>query len=391
MKFNKWTLGLAALGVVSLASAVKAEEKQNFLQTALSSTTISGYVDTSVEWTVSANQSSSTLPIPFRSNKQDGFNLNVVKLSIEKPLDESEWAAGYKVDLLFGPDAAGYNTSVGSGAGNSDFGIKQAYVALRAPIGNGVEFKVGSFDTIIGYEVFEAGNNPNFTRSWGYAVEPTEHTGILASYRVSDIVSLSAGVANTLSAGINNRNTGATVANQDFWQKTYMGSVALTAPQSWGWAAGSSFYAGVVSGFSGATSGNTRDQNNYYAGLTLNTPVAGLKVGLAYDYVRNLNAAGIIGIGLNQFDASVYGVYASFQATPKLSLHGRAEFISAGAAAGVTGGNESFEGSSYTLTAQYDLWQNVISRLEARYDAVSDFDPAHNNTASLYANIIYKF
>ena len=45
MKFNKWTLGLAAVGVVSLASAVQAEERDNPVMTALSSTAISGYVD----------------------------------------------------------------------------------------------------------------------------------------------------------------------------------------------------------------------------------------------------------------------------------------------------------------------------------------------------------
>ena len=36
MKFNKWTLGLAALGVVSLASAARAEEKASPIMTALS-------------------------------------------------------------------------------------------------------------------------------------------------------------------------------------------------------------------------------------------------------------------------------------------------------------------------------------------------------------------
>ena len=56
MKINQWTLGLAAVGVVSLASAVNAEEaKMNALQTALSSTTISGYVDTSIEYTAAPN------------------------------------------------------------------------------------------------------------------------------------------------------------------------------------------------------------------------------------------------------------------------------------------------------------------------------------------------
>src|ERR1035437_5189667 len=51
MKFNKWTLGLAAVGVVSLASAARADEaKMCVVQTALSSTTLSGYVDTAAIW-----------------------------------------------------------------------------------------------------------------------------------------------------------------------------------------------------------------------------------------------------------------------------------------------------------------------------------------------------
>ena len=38
------------------------------------------------------------------------------------------------------------------GGNTSDFAIRQAYVALRAPVGNGLDFKVGVFDSIIGYE-----------------------------------------------------------------------------------------------------------------------------------------------------------------------------------------------------------------------------------------------
>ena len=56
---------------------------------------------------------------------------------------------------------------------NRDFAIKQAYVALRAPVGNGLDFKVGVFDSIMGYESTEAINNPNFTRSWGHTFEPS--------------------------------------------------------------------------------------------------------------------------------------------------------------------------------------------------------------------------
>src|SRR2546423_15591532 len=154
MKVDKWTLGLAAVGLVSLPSIMQAEEKASTMMTALSSTTISGYVSTSMEW----NPGTGNAYVPgfaFNKGKQDGFNLDVVKLTIERPLDEAQWAAGYKVDLIFGPDAHQLATASSPfGTPGSDFGIKQAYVALRAPVGNGLDFKLGVWDTIIGYETF---------------------------------------------------------------------------------------------------------------------------------------------------------------------------------------------------------------------------------------------
>src|SRR5436189_3933957 len=160
MKVNKWTLGLAACGLVSLTTLVQAEEKLSALQTALSSTTISGYVNTSAQWDGGTGNANAP-GFAYNNGKQDGFNLNVVKLVIEKPLDEGQWSAGYKADLVFGPDANYYATTmngVASDLGANDFAVKQAYVALRAPVGNGLDIKMGVWDTIIGYEVFESGN-----------------------------------------------------------------------------------------------------------------------------------------------------------------------------------------------------------------------------------------
>jgi len=367
MKINQWTLGLAAVGVVSLASAVNAEESMNAIQTALSATTISGYVDTSVEWDNGDDYANFGASIPFRSGKEDGFNLNVVKLSIEKAMDEAEWAAGYKVDLLIGPDAIAYNDSVnnaGFGAGTSELGIKQAYVALRTPVGNGIDWKLGVFDTIIGYEVFESGSNPNFTRSYGYAIEPTQHTGIVGTYRITDSIAVAGGVANTEYAGINDRDNNPS-------DKTWLGSVAVSAPEDMGFLSGSTLYAGLVLGSGSANLGNPA-QDNYYIGATLNTPVTGLKAGAAFDVASE----GVVG------DAWSFAVYASFQASEKLSLHGRLEKIDfqAGQADDIIG---------VTLTAQYDLWANVISRVEVRYD---DQDGAAGEDATgAFLNVIYVF
>src|SRR6185503_2368702 len=137
-KVNKWTLGLAAVGLVSLPSVVQAEEKPNQLLTALSSTMISGYVDTSAHWTMGSGNNNPPGYAYNLPSKQDGFNLNVVDVTLEKPLDEGTWSAGYKVELWFGPNATVLGNNIGdttpaTAGGGNDLTVKQAYVALRVP------------------------------------------------------------------------------------------------------------------------------------------------------------------------------------------------------------------------------------------------------------------
>jgi hypothetical protein len=190
---------------------------------------------------------------------------------------------------------------------------------------------------------------------------------------VNENLALAAGVANTTYSGINERNGNAP------WHKAAMASIAITAPKDCGFLAGSTLYAGAVIGPDGYD-----NQQNYYVGATLNTPVAGLKAGVSFDSIKNAY--------YNEGeDTWVVGVYASYQATEKLSLHGRAEY------------GELSEGSSYdsnniglTGTVQYDLWKNVISRLELRWDqyfekgTVEAYRTADTGLG-LYANFIYKF
>ena len=63
MKVNKWTMGLAALGLVSIPATSSAEEgKASGILTALSSTTISGYVNTSIHWNTGTGNDMVTTP-----------------------------------------------------------------------------------------------------------------------------------------------------------------------------------------------------------------------------------------------------------------------------------------------------------------------------------------
>ncbi len=372
MKFNKWTLGLAAVGAVSMASAVRADEaKLSQVQTALSNTTISGYVDVAANY-VAGNQHRQFGE--YSDIKSDGFTFNNVTVSLDKPLDESPWAAGYHVDLNAGSSSIdGFNPNaqywLPSAGGVT---IRQAYVALRTPVGNGIDWKIGVMDGITGYEGNTAYLNPNYSRSYGYAINPASYNGLLGTYKVSDLLKFTGGIVNRGTS----QGYGQSAANRSSFD--YVASATLTAPDSWGFLKGSTLYAQTVQGF------DSQSVNNYSLNGTLNTPVAGLTLGFAWDTLQSL---------VSSDDGNIYGLYASYQATDKLSLALRGEYINNADLALVPGAGEEV-----TATVAYNLWANVVTRAEVRWDHIehngalvreSGGDTA--NQISFALNVVYKF
>jgi hypothetical protein len=387
MKFNKWTLGLAAVGVVSLASAARADET-NMLMTANSSTTISGYVDVAAQFTP---QSTGATPNYYYGQPGNSINLNVVDIAIDHPEAATPWAAGYHVEFFVGPVAQAMGL-------NND--IRQAYITLNTPVGNGIDWKIGIFDTIVGYESTTSGNNPNYTHSYGYNMEPTTHTGLLGTYVINSVATVVAGVADTAYQGSGFYNVGTPSAG--LYQPSVMGGVTLTAPDSFGWAKGATWSAdiintsGNVNGTPPPASYNGGGATTYYTGLTLPTPIAALKFGASFDY---LNARDV---SANEWDAALYSTY---QFNDKLSLNLRAEYfegkpLNTGGA--YTGGGPGFPGNDaqeLTATVQYALWANVLTRLEVRWDHsnstgypyVSNTGGTQQNAFLLAAQAIYTF
>jgi hypothetical protein len=181
-----------------------------------------------------------------------------------------------------------------------------------------------------------------------------------------------------------------------------MGSLALTAPDSWGFLSGSTLYGGVASGFAGSginAPGVVVGANraSYYVGATVATPVTGLRMGGSFDY-------------LDPRGGDIYGMslagYLSYQATEKLSFHARAEYFKEKGP--ILFASTRAEVMALTGTIQYDLWKNVISRLEVRWDhslndaalfggtasavaPLAPISPTSDNAVVIAANIIYKF
>jgi len=365
--------------------------------TALSSTVLSGYVDTSASWNLGTHNERDPAPGFAGASGHDGFNLDVIDLNLEKDADATDgWGAGYKVELWAGPQANALSTS--STETSADFAVKNAYVELKTPIGNGIDWHIGVWDTIIGYEVADGPNNPNFTRSYGFGVEPTTHTGINGTYTVNDMISVTAGIADSFGPVINETGNGenTTIAESS---KTYMAAVALTAPKDWGWVAGSTAYACVINGFSSSTVGG--NQTSFYTGATLNTPLKELKVGGSYDFV-DVGKQADVGINAPEY-VWVIGTYATYQATEKLSVNVRGEFgednveRQLGNSPNFLPSTKVIEG---TATVQYDLWKNVLTRVEIRWDHDAgarasfggfSFGQGKDNAYAIMGNVVYKF
>jgi len=371
MKFNKWTLGLAAVGAVSLASAVRADEAKIIpLQTTLANTTISGYVDTAVQYTAGNQAYNSAVPASTSGqpigtfgggSKVDNFSLNDIDIAIDKPVDSTPWAAGYHADFNLGTDAQGWGGKQVGNAGGAPAAVRQAYVALSTPVGNGISWKMGVMDDIIGYEGNTDGANPNYTRSIAWNLEPATLVGLVGSYQISSMFSVQAGLAD------------ATSGDGTLSAKSYVGSVAFTAPDSWGFLKGGTANAGIV-----ANPGKT-GQYNYYAGFTIPTPLNILKVGGAFDLVSLANQTPANG---KDDSGWVLGGYANVQATDKLSVNFRGEVYDlkgGGAAAGTAltgyGNAANGVGEEFTATVQYNLWANVTSRVEFRWDHADEGYP----------------
>jgi len=167
------------------------------------------------------------------------------------------------------------------------------------------------------------------------------------------------------------------MAGDDGEDLSYLASVTISAPDSMGVLAGSALYLGVVDGLTGA---GGDDQTNWYVGATTPTPIEGLGLGIAYDDAQDVG-------GVSGTDATSLALYASYQATDKMAVHGRIDWL-----------DQDATGDEYlalTGTVDYALWDNVLTRLEGRWDSLEDGTGAGNGFGddifTLTLNAIYQF
>ncbi len=198
-----------ALGMMVTGSTTLSAEESSGSLAFWEKTKVTGSVD--VNYTANLRRPTITGPgAPANTNgyrafdsNSNTFNIGLVELALEN--SPSDWVT-LRTDLDFGRDASLIHSP---GLGGAEFvDLQQAHVILKAAnVGNGLSFKIGKFVTMHGAEVIEAAANNNISRSFlfNYAI-PFTHTGIVASYPFSDMVSLDFGVVNGWNNVLDNNN-----------------------------------------------------------------------------------------------------------------------------------------------------------------------------------------
>ncbi len=367
-------------GWLWLSSLVPAQEAPASVHALAASATLSGYVSSGYHFGPDGGSD----PFALAPTHRDAFSLDVVGLSLQRPLDEWLFDAGFRIDLWLGPDASLLNSGI---TGNT-VELRQAHFDLRMPIADprdaggpySLDLRLGVFDSPLGYESLDRNDNPHYTHSWGFTIEPTLHTGLLAMYPGVDALEngesdylFSLGVANTIDPRING-------APENVDRKSLLAGLTWLLPESFGPLRGTAFSAGYVNGK--ARTGAETVQNLYLA-LGLPLPSDRWTLSLVYD-TRMPEGAGE--------DDSVLGVYLGHRLNDKLSLNLRGEIFRDGDKLFASeGGAEQTDGHSLTATLDYRLWDNVISRLEYRWDHTDQPVNGRDNTQAFHVNLIYEF
>jgi hypothetical protein len=395
---------LAAVASLSLADSAPEASAQdtkkmvqnNFVETAQKGIKLSGYVDAgySYNFTGAANGTSDvTGRFGSDTAAKGDFNLYAVKIALEKALtSENKAQAGFRTDVMIGEDAnyfinrSSTNSINNNNQNSNSLFLEQAYVSIRAPVGNGWDFKVGKFVSILGYEVMERPANMNTTFGLLFQQMPLYYTGVLSSYKFDDYLDGKLGVVN----GSNSDNNTTTSGNSDGC--AVLAALNVTAP-------------GGNANWSNNFQYSSNSENNTSQSINANTtpvPVLSGSVnsqGSAYTFIYNswgnwapkfandklllafntllLSSGGsgtssITDPGLGTITAnSNYtsygaGAYAKYQFNDWFSLCSRGEYF------GVSAQQQSLDLWEYTLTAGFNVIDNLLIRAEYRLDWGND-------------------
>ena len=205
------------------------------------------FYDLTVPKNVAPPRSAPPTFVGFPGDYKNDLMLNQVELDFQRTIaDPSKFDIGFNIEGLYGRDAV-YTHSDGildngnkhgKTSPDDDLDLEQAYLLVSVPLGTGLEFQIGKFDTLLGYEVINPTGNPLYTHSYEFSYGvPFTQTGILASYNLTSALKLTAGITRGWNQSTDDNNGAIDFLGQAAWNinSAWSATVNLSeGPQSTG-------------------------------------------------------------------------------------------------------------------------------------------------------------
>lgn len=212
-------LVFALAGLIDIPAALAQDSKAESHPDWIDEIEIHGFVSTAWLWNFN-NPDSGENQLRVFDFRDNAFRIDDVQLTLMKPVEKSG-DVGFRFDLDVGSNVP--RVAQASGLfDDEDIDLRQAFVSYVAPLGSGLTVDAGKFVTHMGLEVIEGQEdyNSNYSRAFefGFAI-PFTHTGVRASYTLSDKVSLMAMVANGWDT-VDDNNDGKAFGGQLAWRPT---------------------------------------------------------------------------------------------------------------------------------------------------------------------------
>jgi len=139
----------------------------------------------------------------------------VAQLMMERPATAGSATdrIGFRARLNFGAQSrfSRARTNYQPGTDSNELDVHELYAEYIAPIGNGLKIQVGKINTLIGLEVINSWENPNFSRSFTFGLaQAFTETGIRFTYPFGTWATAAVGLVNGWD-NIEDNNHGKTV------------------------------------------------------------------------------------------------------------------------------------------------------------------------------------
>ena len=393
------------------------DQSVNFVETAQKGITLRGYVDVSYTNqfagrgqafnTSDANGNNQHTLREFDTDA-NGFNVQAVKIALEKALpDKNDWAAGFRVDAILGSDATllgdsafgGTTSSSGTSTTSYPIALEQALVKFRVPVGNGLDIYAGKFVTFLGYEVIESPANLNFSRGLLFTnAIPLTNTGVYADYKFNDSVEAKFGVVDGWNNSVSTASSDP-AASYAFGGKAITGQINVTNPGKNANICQSFIYSPDSTEPAGVNNGGDNGPSVVYDVWGSWNPLFVKDSALTLAFNIDLGYSGAAGIPYNpstvdqnsdQQDSNTWwgiALYSSYKFNKIFTLSGRGEYLHTDTTSytepkfgfGSTGQFDAASGNflpdsqddfSYTITASFNIWDNLLTRVEYRTDVL---------------------